>query len=104
VKYRRSLSGDFDKLQSNGNVAITTFSDDVNRVNSFIVTAAAIKGAPLSSQQKEKLKTEIENGIFSTTETTLSSNGIERKTISAFGQLSTLVSLAQADSASTSGP
>jgi len=104
VKYRSPSSNEFEKLQANGNAAITTFSDDGNRVNSFITTAAAIKGTSLSSQKLEELKTTTENAFFSTTETTLNSTGIERKTSSVFGQFSTLVSLAQADSAGTSRP
>lgn len=104
VKYRSSRANDFEKRQTSGNAAITTFADDTNRVNSFIVTLAAIKGTPLSHEQVDHLRSETENALFSTTETTLTSTGIERKTTSPFGQFSTLASLAQADSASTSRP
>ena len=104
VKYMSSRALRFDELQSSGNAAITTFSDDAPRVNSFISTVAAVKGTPISTQQMEKLKSETDNAVFSITETRLTSTGIERKTRSSFGQFSTLVSLAQSDSAAASRP
>jgi hypothetical protein len=58
-----------------------------------------LRPAPLSQEESEKLKTVIKNSSFSATETNLASNGIERKTRSAFGQFSTLLSLLQQDSA-----
>lgn len=104
VKHMSSRGRDFEELQSKSNTAITTFSDDTPRVNSFISTVAAVKGTPMSTEQMEKLKAETDNSVFSITETTLNSTGIERKTRSSFGQFSTLVSLAQSDSAAGSRP
>jgi hypothetical protein len=107
IQKEKSLSSranDFEKLQPNSNAAITTFSNDAPRVNSFILTIAAIRGTPASAQQMEKLKSESNESVFSITETKLNSTGIERITRSSFGLFSTLVSLAQSDSAAPSRP
>src|SRR4030095_7128001 len=60
---------DLERLHTDGNAAITTFSDDTNRVHSFIVTLAAMNGIPLSQEQLDHLNIENEKARFSTTET-----------------------------------
>jgi hypothetical protein len=52
----------------------------------------------------ERLKSDSDGSVFSITETKLNSTGIERTTRSSFGLFSTLVSLAQSDSAAPLRP
>lgn len=104
VKSLSSSANNFEKLQSNSNAAITTFSNDAPRVNSFILTVATIRGTPASTQQMERLKSQSDRSVFSITETKLNSTGIERTTRSSFGLFSTLVSIAQSDSAAPLRP
>lgn len=99
-----SMSGQLRELRSGGNIAITTYSNDQARVNSFISTLAELRGMPLSAKQADDLRTSTEYAFFSITETSLNSTGIERRTRSAFGQLSTLLSLVKADSSAASRP
>jgi hypothetical protein len=78
---------------------ILTYANDEKRLSSFVSVISSLRTAPLSQQESEALKTVIRNSSFSATETNLASNGIERKTRSAFGQFSTLLSLLQQDTA-----
>ncbi len=98
VKHMSSLAGDFEKLRSDGTVAITTYAADAQRVNGFIATLAALRGTPLSAEQRAKLNAETEGSVYSITETSLTPIGIERRTRSPFGQVSTLASLLQTES------
>lgn len=93
----------FQQPGKNDNAAIVSYSNDAERVNSFIATVATLRSNQLSSQQSDKLK-EATKDSASITETSLTSTGIERRTRSAFGQLSTILSLVKADSSSASSP
>ncbi|HEX6730135.1 MAG TPA: hypothetical protein VF074_09000 [Pyrinomonadaceae bacterium] len=101
---RSSTANDFKALQSRSGEAITTYSNDDARVNNFVSTFASFRGTALSPKQINDLKTATEHSYFSISETSLYSNGLERKTRSSFGQFSTLLSLVQADSFSNSQP
>ncbi len=79
--------------------AILTYANDEKRLNSFVSVISMLRPAPLSPDELENLKSVIKNSSFSATETNLATNGIERKTRSAFGQFSTLLSLLQQDTA-----
>ncbi len=81
--------------------AIVTYANDEARLNNFISTLLVLQGRRLSQDEIAGLQTTVRNSTFSSTETSLNSEGIERKTRSAFGQFSTFISLLQADS---SGP
>ncbi|HKE60454.1 MAG TPA: hypothetical protein VKB46_27270 [Pyrinomonadaceae bacterium] len=81
------------------NAPILTYANDEKRLSSFVSVVSLLRPAPLSQAESEKLKNVIKNSSFSATETNLAANGIERKTRSAFGQFSTLLSLLQQDTA-----
>jgi len=107
LRTQSATSGLPTRLQQLGkhdDAAIASYANDAARVNSFISAIASLRGLALSPQQSEKLKATTEDSAISITETSLNSTGIERKTRSAFGQISTLLSLVQADSSSTSNP
>ena len=73
--------------------AIVTYANDEARLTSFISTLSMLQGRSLSNEELGKLQSTFGNSSFAETETRLSSSGIERKTRSAFGQFSTLISL-----------
>jgi hypothetical protein len=79
--------------------AILTYANDEKRLSSFVSVISQLRTAPLSPAESEALRTVIKNSSFSATETNLGQTGIERKTRSAFGQFSTLLSLLQQDTA-----
>jgi len=81
------------------NAAILTYANDEKRLSSFVSVISTLRPSPLSPEELASLKSVIKNSSFSATETNLASNGIERKTRSAFGQFSTLLSLMQQDTA-----
>jgi hypothetical protein len=80
--------------------AIVTYANDEARLNGFISTLLTLQGRQLSSDELAALQNTQKRSSFSATETRLSDAGIERKTRSAFGQFSTLVSLLQTDRSS----
>ncbi len=70
---------------------ILTYTNDADRVRSFISAVVALGGAkPLSSADIEQM---IESLPYSATETTLGERGLERTTRSPLGQFSTLLPL-----------
>lgn len=73
--------------------AIVTYANDEARLTSFISTLLMLQGRSLSSEELGKLRGTFGDSSFAETETRLSAAGIERKTRSAFGQFSTLISL-----------
>jgi hypothetical protein len=69
--------------------SIVTYANDNERVRNFLATVSALKGGtakPPDSLSNSRV-------LFSTTETGLDDEGLERRTRSAFGQFSTLVGL-----------
>ena len=83
----------------NSSAAVVTYTNDESRMSSFMSVLSSAQGTPLSAEKGESLKAAIRETSFAATETTLSSIGIERKTRSAFGQFSTLLSLLQSEHA-----
>lgn len=78
--------------------AIVTYADDEQRLNSFISLVALLRRSTAAPERLKALQNADGYWNFSATETSLNSAGIERKTRSAFGQFSTLLSLLQQDS------
>ena len=83
----------------NSSAAIITYTNDEARISSFVSVLSSAQSTPLSPQKGESLKTALGETSFAATETNLSSIGIERRTRSAFGQFSTLLSLLEPDRA-----
>jgi len=77
--------------------AIVTYANDEERLTNFVSTLLLIQGRRLSGDELSQLQNSLGRSTFAQTETRLSSAGIERKTRSAFGQFSTLLSLLQPD-------
>jgi|SRR5882672_8067189 len=76
---------------SSSNSSIVTYTDDSDRVRSFISSILSAKGsAPAAPQRIEEALADLP---YSVTETTLSDRGIERITRSPLGQFSTLLPL-----------
>jgi hypothetical protein len=79
--------------------AIVTYANDETRLTNFISTLLLLQGRRLSGDELASLQSQLRRSGFAETETRLGSAGIERKTHSAFGQFSTLISLLQPDTA-----
>ena len=79
--------------------AIVTYSNEKASVASVIAAMAKFSGQPLSENQVSAIEQKLNNQV-AFTESSLNSNGIERRTQSAFGQFGNLISLAVAGSAS----
>ena len=84
---------------SNRNPAATivTYTNERLGLASLIGTLSLINGKTLSEKELAEIQQSLQQITVSSTESTLNSNGIERKTVSAFGQFGTLISLAQSD-------
>ncbi len=80
----------FAPLNTSAN--IVTYSEDVERVRSFLLATARAQGKQ-QAPETDELRNELENLPYAATETTLVNSGIVRKTRSAFGQFSTLIPL-----------
>jgi hypothetical protein len=77
---------------------ILTLANDELRLTNFVSTLLMLQGRRLSAEEIANLQKSLSDFTFSSTETRLSSAGIERKTRSAFGQFSTFTSLLRSDS------
>lgn len=86
------------EIKARDATAILTYTNDESRVGSFASVVASLKGVKVSGEQ---LQGAIRKAEFSTTETSLDDNGIERRTRSAFGQFSTLLSLMQPENSTS---
>ncbi len=78
-------------VPSSSSANIVTYTDDGNRVRSFISAVIAAKGAP--PVPTGRIEEAIAGLPFSVTETTLGDRGIERITRSPLGQFSTVLPL-----------
>jgi hypothetical protein len=96
-KTRADARKDLKKPALESSAPIVTFSNDEARVNNFITTLLKLQGRQLSETQVVGLQNTVRGWSFSSTETRLNANGIERTTRSAFGQFGTFVSLLQSD-------
>ena len=82
---------------NDGSAAIVTYTNDEARLKSFVAVVAQSKSLTLSADQTAKLRDATKEVEFSVTETSLNGNAIDRKTESAFGIFSTLLSLVQTE-------
>jgi len=89
--------GDVKESAQESSAPIVTYSNDEERLNTFISTLLKLQGRSLSSEEAANLQDTLRRSGFSSTETRLNAFGIERTTRSAFGQFGTLVSLLQAE-------
>jgi hypothetical protein len=99
-KGQAALTADKKNVQDSARqntAAIVTYANDEARVTSFISTLLLLQGRSLSSEELGKLQSTFSDSSFAETETRLGATGIERRTRSAFGQFSTLISLLQPD-------
>jgi hypothetical protein len=83
----------FTRFAPNSPAPILTFASDEPRLTSVISVLSTLKGTQLSGEKTMALNAAVKETGYSATETTLTPNGIERKTHSALGQFSTLLSL-----------
>jgi hypothetical protein len=101
VALRRSQAIQDSKLKQSthdSSAPILTVANDELRLTNFISTLLMLQGRRLSAEEIASLHKSLRDYTFSSTETRLSSAGIERKTRSAFGQFSTFTSLLRSDS------
>lgn len=106
VALRRSQAIQDAKLKQSthdSSAPILTVANDELRLTNFISTLLMLQGRQLSAEQIAGLQDSLRDYTFSSTETRLSSAGIERKTRSAFGQFSTFTSLLRSDSSGVVG-
>jgi hypothetical protein len=71
---------------------IVSYTNDSERVRSFVLALARARGK-LASSQKEALEPVLSEPIYAVTESSLNTEGIERRTRSPFGQFSSIVAL-----------
>ena len=81
--------------------AVTTYTNDRNSLLGAIAALSRFGGRTLTDNELTALTDRLSNVEVSCTESTLNSSGIDRRTLSAFGQFGSLISFAQADSANT---
>jgi len=86
------------KAMGESSAAIVTYANDELRLRNFILTMLMLQGRRLNAEELANLNKSVREYTFSSTETRLGSDGIERKTHSAFGQFSTFVSLLRPES------
>lgn len=101
AELRRSQAIQDAKLKQStqdNSAPILTVANDELRLTNFISTLLMLQGRQLSAEEIGRLHDTLRDYTFSSTETRLSSAGIERKTRSAFGQFSTFTSLLRSDS------
>ena len=77
---------------------IVTYTNERNSLTAIVKALALLQGRKLSASELDGVSAGLSKMEFSVVESTLSSDGIERKTHSAFGQFGSLLSFAQADS------
>ena len=97
---RRSHAIQDNKLKQsaqNSSAPILTVANDELRLTNFISTLLMLQGRQLSAEEMARLHDSLRDYTFSSTETRLSSAGIERKTRSAFGQFSTFTTMLRSD-------
>ena len=75
--------------------AIVTYANDEERLTNSISTLLQLQGRRLSGDELANLQSQLSRASLAETETRLGTAGIERKTHSAFGQFSTLMTLLQ---------
>jgi hypothetical protein len=90
------------KLTDQDSPTVLSFASERDSIVSVVAVLSSLRGQTLSDPQLEEIRKRLRNSDISTTESVLTSTGIERRSLSAFGQFGSLLSLAQADSSATS--
>ncbi len=90
---------DLRESANESSATIVTYANDEARLSNFITALLALQGRELTGEERAALQAIVERSGFSSTETRLNPQGIERTTRSAFGQFGTFVSLLQSDAA-----
>ena len=80
---------------------VTTYTNDRTSLLGTIAALSRFSGRPLTEKELTALTDRFSKVEVSCTESTLNASGIDRRTLSAFGQFGSLISFAQADSAGT---
>ena len=96
IAKRRS---DLKESASESSATIVTYANDEIRLSNFMTALLTLQGRQLTAAERAGLQDILRRSGFSSTETRLNANGIERTTRSAFGQFGAFVSLLQSDSA-----
>lgn len=89
---------DLKTSATDSSATIVTFANDEFRLSNFMTALLTLQGRQLTTDERAGLQDILRRSGFSSTETRLNANGIERTTRSAFGQFGTFVSLLQSDS------
>ena len=84
---------DVKESASESSATIVTYANDEMRLGNFITALLKLQGRQLTGEERAGLQDILKRSGFSSTETRLYANGIERTTRSAFGQFGTFVSL-----------
>jgi hypothetical protein len=87
-------------LSKHPGAAVITYSNEDDSVRSVITAITRLNRRPLSDAGFQEIDKRL-GSIVSCTESRLNENGIDRRTISAFGQFGNLLSLAVADSSTS---
>ena len=82
--------------------AIVTYTNERDTISSIITGLAQLNGQKLSQNAVEAIEAKLTNDTIASTESRLNEQGIDRRTLSAFGQFGFLLSLAFADSSNSS--
>lgn len=84
--------------------AVITYTNERESLTTIISALSLFSGRTLSEIELTAIHSHLDKANFSSTESALTSTGIERRSRSAFGQFGSLLSIAQADSSNTSRP
>jgi len=85
-------------LEQKHSAAITTYTSERESLTTVVSALSLLFGHPLSDAELVEVRKRLNKFNVSFTESRLNSNGIERVSLSAFGQFGNLLALAQADS------
>ena len=85
-------------LEQKHSAAITTYTSERESLTTVVSALSLLNGHPLSEAELVEVRKRLNKFNVSFTESRLNSNGIERVSLSAFGQFGNLLALAQADS------
>jgi len=85
-------------LEQKHSAAITTYTSERESLTTVVSALSLLNGHPLSDAELVEVRKRLNKFNVSFTESRLNSNGIERVSLSAFGQFGNLLALAQADS------
>ena len=94
----KAISDKFRHFAPDTAEEIVTFANDEQRIRNMVSFVSSIRKTPVSAEQLKRIEATPSLWSYSSTETSLSADALDRRTRSAFGQFSTLISLLQQDS------